>query len=238
MSLIPQPLGCTRHATSGSLKDSESDSARWYRRAEFHEAEIHLDSFHACDDSGCKMPQWKPAYSHGKSAASWARSATSDLARWWSRSTYVAKACQSYDHLWGQPKLVTVPLQKWGISCELINQLDDQVGFMNRTELSRLGHPFLTAIIAHKYCHLLSFPPFLTNFPSLFPWFLRLPAYFSTTSWCFHPATQFSSRLTPCKYMAKMECDREDVAFISVEPTWAQQPTVEIFWGHSYWKWP
>ena len=56
---------CTRHATSGSLKDSESDSARGYRRAEFHEAEIHLDSFHACDDSGCKMPQWKPAYSHG-----------------------------------------------------------------------------------------------------------------------------------------------------------------------------
>ena len=44
----------TRHATRGSLKDSESDSAQGYGRAEFHETEIHLDSLHACDDSGCK----------------------------------------------------------------------------------------------------------------------------------------------------------------------------------------
>eukprot|EP00438_Fugacium_kawagutii_P031462 Skav222631 [mRNA] locus=scaffold10:173207:178337:- [translate_table: standard] len=31
--------------------------------------------------------------------------------------------------------------------------------------------------------------------------------------------SQSSSRLTPCRYMAKMEWDRDDVAFISVAPT-------------------
>ena len=35
----------------------------------------------------------------------------------------------------------------------------------------------------------------------------------------------WSSRFTPCKYIAKIECDREEVAFMSVAPTWGEPPS-------------
>ena len=46
---------CDAHSIQGAgVRESENDYAQWYGWAEFHEAEIHLDSLHVCDDSGCK----------------------------------------------------------------------------------------------------------------------------------------------------------------------------------------
>ena len=87
---------------------------------------------------------------------------------------------------------------------------------------------YFSRLFPYLVHHFLFFSDFVDNFFTFFqifsqhfPWLPDdFPAFFPIFTPLFsHPATQFSSRFTPCRYMAKMECDREEVAFISVAPT-------------------